>query len=319
MPNDSRKIISIVVPCRDSAKFIGPLIDQLRRLEVPPGWEAEIVVGYQASRDNTLGILKEKGVAIADSRDTGSGPCRNAAVRRTRGSLLVFMDSDARPADNGLLVRVVRRAAELGAFGSLGGPILLEPSQARNPIAVADHFVCWFNWSPKRPSGATDLFQPTTFVVMQRQGFERVGGFDPDHRILHDFDIQERLQAAGLPLYFDHTLRVFHFARDTMRASLEHSWRWGRPFREVYIKRKQPDSWLLVNNDRLFWINLPLIYLRRLRYVLRQSLKVSAWKTLYSLPFILLTLLAWAAGVAFGKGQPIEESGGTDGSPRHAV
>lgn len=302
------KLVSIVIPCRNGADHIGRLIDELRALEAPAGWASEIVVGYQDSRDGTLEILKEKGVTVAPCEAEGPGPARNAAVALSRGELICFMDADARPADRGFLVRVVRAAERLGEFGGLGGPILLDPAQAWNPIALGDHFACWFNWSAKRPSGETTLFQPCANFIMRRAVFERAGGFDRQFRVLQDFELQERIQRLGLPLHFDNTLRVYHHARGTLSSSWSHSWWWGRPYRETYIKTKQADSWFFVQSERFFWVNLPAILLRRLRYVTVRALRVSPAKTLYSLPFLVMTVFAWALGVAFGTGQPPPEA-----------
>lgn len=299
--------VSIIIPCRDGAKHVGALIDRLRLLRVPTGWNVELIVGYQRSRDDTLRVLKERGVTIAYCEEFGPGPARNAAVAASRGALLVFIDSDARPTDDDWLVRVVTAAGALGSFGGLGGPILLDPAQARNPVAIADHFACWFAWIPKRRSGKTLLFQPNTFFVMPRDVFDRVGAFDARFTVLQDFELQERIKRAGLPLYFDNTLGVYHVARGTLVSSLMHSWLWGCPYREAYITRKESSMWLFVHNPRLFMLNFPGIFLLRVAIVVGQAMRVSVWKTVYCLPFLLLTIFAWAVGVVLGKGQPVAE------------
>jgi len=308
MNDISPNLISIIIPCRNSEKNVGSLIDHLRSLHVPEGWDCEIVAGYQESRDRTLSVLKQKEVKIAFSSEFGPGPGRNAAVKSSRGSLLFFIDSDARPVDKDILLNIIRAVGKLEDFGGLGGPILLDPCQKMNPVALADHFACWFNWSGIRKSGKSRVFQPTTNFVAPRKVFETAGGFDPDFRILQDFELQERIMDLGLNVYFDSSLPVFHHARETIAASLKHSWQWGAPFREAYIRKKQSRMWLFVEKDGMFFLNLPAIFLRRSSLVLLRSLRVSPVKTFYCLPFLMMTIMAWSLGVAFGTGQPAPET-----------
>ena len=301
----SPRRVSFILPCRNAARHLGALVDALRDLVVPPGWEMEIVAGCQASRDDTLQILKERGVTIAPSNELGAGAARNAAVRSSRGSLLVFMDSDTLPADNELLVRIIRKAEELGTFGGLGGPIRLHPSQAWNPVAIADHYACWFNWTESRASGVTRLFQPTTFFVMPRDVFEQVGGFDVRFLILEDCELQDRVIAANKLLYFDRSLSVFHYARGSLLQSCKHSWAWGPPFREYFLEHPPLPRWLITGKRRWFWLNLPSIFWVRLGIIFMKTSREPWARMLYGLPFLLATVLAWSLGATFGKGSGI--------------
>jgi GT2 family glycosyltransferase len=302
-PHDPH-LISIVIPCRNAANSVGRLIERLRSLPIPDGWNVEMVAGYQRSEDDTLSVLQAAGVSVAHCDSFGPGPARNAAVAESHGTYLYFIDADACPARDDLLLRFAEAAEELGDFGGIGGPILLEPRQRRNPIAVADHLACWFNWTASRPSGQTDSFQPTANFAVRREVFEQVGGFDPAFRVLQDFEIQERIRALGLPLYFRADLPVYHHARGTIRSSWGHSWWWGIPFRKTYIDRRRAARGRAVTDRRWFWLHLPRIFRRRLVMISRRSWPASKWQLVLTFPFVVATVLAWSVAVVVGKGQP---------------
>lgn len=298
------QLISIVIPVMSGADTIGRLIDRLRSLRKPSGMDLEIIAGYTPSRDNTLEILQEKGVTIAHSEPRGPGTARNAAVKVSTGAYLYFIDADAWPLHEDFLVRVMRIWQSLGTFGCFGGPILLDTRQRGNPVAVADHFACWFNWTAERASCQSSLPQPTVSLAITRTLFDRLGGFDPSLCVLEDFEFQQRILERGLPINFCADIPVCHRARGTPWASWRHSWRWGLPYREVYLRYAQNQKWRFIDDRRLFWLNLPRMFLRRVRLVLRGSWRVSKWQTLYCFPFLLATIFAWALAVVVGEKHP---------------
>lgn len=300
-------VLSIIIPTRNQARTLVPLLEALQRLKTPHGWTVEIVAGYYESHDHTLDVLQRNGIRIAYAPEVGPGAGRNAAAGLSRGDLLYFLDSDARPVGEDFLIRLVRIAGRLGGFGAFGGPILLPPEQRWNPVAVADHFACWFNWHERRPSQRTRLFQPSVSLVIPRAVYQSVGGFDDRIRVFEDYEMQRRILKRHLPIYFVREFPVTHCARGAPWRSWRHSWYWGGPFRETYLK-KVPDYPLRFPlGSRLFALNVPGLYARRMRMVLRSAWHVSRWQTCYAFPFTAATVLAWVLAVAFGRGAPRPE------------
>ena len=265
--------------------------------------EVEIIAGYYRSRDNTLEILRDKAVPVARTEQPGPGVGRDAAVRLSKGEFLYFIDADTSPVHDDFLVRMMHIWESAGTSGCFGGPILLEPRYRRNPVAVADHFACWFNWTSERGSCETKLPQPTVSLAMTRSLFDSLGGFDPALRVLEDFELQRRVVERGLPISFRVEIPVYHAPRRTLWSSWRHNWWWGLPFRDTYLKHTRGQKWRFIDDRRLFWLNLPRVFLRRVRLVLRQSLRVSKWQTLYCFPFLLATIFAWSLAVVVDKGQ----------------
>ena len=283
---------------------IGRLIDRLRSLQKPPGMDIEIIAGYSPSRDNTLEILREKRVTIAHSGDPGPGPGRNAGVKLSKGEILYFIDADTYPVHDDFLRRMMRIWEAVGPCGCFGGPILLARDQRWNPVAVADHFACWFNWTIERGSCRSTIPQPTVSLAITRRLLDTLGGFDPAFRVLEDFELQRRILEWNLPINFCVEIAVYHRARGSPWKSWRHSWWWGLPYREAYLKHATDQKWLFIADKSVFWLNLPWMFLRRLRLVLRQSWRVSKLQTVYCFPFLLATIFVWALAVVVSTGQP---------------
>jgi len=299
-----RRTLSVIIPVKNGAATLPALLDSLYRQAKPPGWIIEIVAGYTASRDDTLRILRERAVSVAESRVPGPSAARNAAVRKSTGALLYFIDADAAPVGDDFLVRLVRAAArleKLGRLGAFGGPIRLDPAQRRNPVAVADHFACWFNWSDKRPTQRTTLFQPTVSLAMPRAIYRALGGFDESILVLEDFALQARLLAHGFRLYFVNELQVVHRARGSPAKSWRHSWSWGAPYQANYLAKAGSRELRFPLGSRLFCLNLPFIFARRMKLVMRAARRVSDRQALLASPLIAATVFAWALAVVVGE------------------
>ncbi len=305
------RTLSIIIPAMNAARTLAPLLDDLLAQEIPPGWAKEIIVGYSESHDETLEIVQSRPVKITNCTTVGPGAARNVAVKEATGDIFYFIDADARPVGNDFLrnlVRVIEDRECDNKFGGLGGPILLNPAQRKNPIAQADHFACWFNWSTLRKSQKTALFQPTVSFVTPRTVFEALDGYDTSIRVLEDFDFHKRALAAGYSNYFVQEIPVTHLARDTVLKSWRHSWYWGVPFRSAYLEKTNETTFRIPPESRWFWVNLPRIFLKRMGLVLRSSCRVSPGWTMVSLPFIALTVFSWSLASVVGREQPSAET-----------
>ncbi len=298
------KIFSMIIPVRNQARALSKLLMTLTHLTTPPCWEVEIIGIDNASTDNTLQVLRDSGVRFLRCDKIGVSAARNAGVKMSRGELLCFMDADACPVGEDFLVRVVEAAERLGNFGMLGGAIELPGDQLRDPVAVADHWVCWFNWTAKRPAGKTTLFHPGVYLIMLRAVFEALDGFDIDVKILEDFEFQHRMQVRGFPMYYDPSLVVTHEARNSLWRSWRHSWSWGGPFRSTYLTHVSGCSYWFPVGHSCFFLNFPAIFYRRLRLVLRSSPPVSRCFSWCCLPLVVAGILVWTLGVVWGTDQP---------------
>ena len=294
-------LVSIVIPARDQGRTLRPLLDTLRRLRPPKGWAAEIIPVYTPSKDDTLQVLKDSGMRYVTCEARGAAAARNTGVKHANGALLYFVDSDACPVGEDFLVMLVAAALKLKRFGVIGGAIILPPRHRWNPVAIADHWVCWFNWHPKRPSQQTRLFQPSLSIAVPRVVYDAVGGLDPAVPVLEDYELQQRIMRRGLPVFFINKLVVTHEPRASLVASWRHSWGWGAPFRRVYLGSNPRYPLAFPVGHRFFALNLPFLFWRRLRLVLRAAWTNSGLQTVYAFPFIVAGVFVWTLAVIWGR------------------
>jgi len=87
-------LTSIVIPCRNQARFlgesIGSALSQTHR-------EIEIIVVNDGSTDNTLEAVRGfAGVRCLNLRHRGLAGARNAGLNGSNGSYILFLDADDR-------------------------------------------------------------------------------------------------------------------------------------------------------------------------------------------------------------------------------
>ena len=310
-----QRILSIVIPVRNQPDTLDDLLAAIGRQQVPSGWEVETICVDNDSTDNTAEVIRSHPVTYLLEQRLGPSVARNTGAAAARGELLWFMDADAVPLGDDFLLQIVATADELGDFGGFGGPILLPDSQLNNPIAFADHMACWSAWHAWRPTGESG-FQPTSIVV-RKSVFDEVGGYNTQIRVLEDWDLQIRLEqsrrlaegpdAPLRPVWFVQSLAVAHSARSTLLRSIRHSWYWGLPSREGWLERTGIPVGRYERPWRR-WLALPGLLWLRARHPLHNAWRVSPLRTIISLPFLFVTLVAWSSAVIVGQGQPDDDT-----------
>jgi len=302
-------ILSVIIPVRNQAGPLSRLLDKLRNQAIPPDWLVEVIVVDNSSTDHTAAVIKASPFTYALCTELGSGAARNAGVRVSRGSLIYFMDADTLPGSDEHFVAVTQIARRIGPdkFGAFGGAVVIPPNQRWNPIAIADHWACWFNWHPARKPERTKLFQPGLSLVATRRAFDAVGGFDNSITIMQDMEFQHRLMKHGFAIYFTPRLVVMHEARGSLWRSWRHSWSWGGPFRERYLPTAPNYGLKYPLGDPRFFRNLVPLFRRRFRMVTRIARANAKWQVVYCYPFLAATIFAWAYAVVRGAEPTHEE------------
>jgi glucosyl-3-phosphoglycerate synthase len=131
-----RGSVAVVLPAREVAATIGPILDRLRRF-IDAGLVDRLLVVDADSADGTAAVARERGVEVVSESSLAPdlGPCRGKgdAMWRAAGALeedlIVFLDADTSGFEAGFLTGIL-------------GPLLLEPGvrmvkgSFRRPLAV---------------------------------------------------------------------------------------------------------------------------------------------------------------------------------------
>jgi glycosyltransferase involved in cell wall biosynthesis len=196
--------ISVLIPCYQSARFLGAAIESALRQTVPP-WE--IVVVDDGSTDDSAGVVRRCGgsVRYVTQEHAGIVAARNHALQLAGAPLIAFLDADdVWPVDS-LALRVAAMTAEpyaevvAGRLQRFAGDVVDTPDAA----------------AAARVAGT---------MLIRRDVFDRIGVFDPTLRVGETMDWVARAVHAGVRIVeIDHHVlhRRVHDANTVRRVPVE--------------------------------------------------------------------------------------------------
>lgn len=209
---------------------------------------------------------------------TGPAEKRDAAVREARGEIIAFLDDDAYP-DAGWLTTALRHFQN-STVVAVGGPALTpanDPLWAQTSGAV---FASWLGSGPTRmrhaPVGEVRRIDdwPTVNLLVRREAFLAVGGFDTSYWPGEDTKLcLDLIQRGGVILY-DPAARCFHHRATTPLRHLRQVGRFG--LHRGHFARVYPETSL-----RLSYF-LPLLALTTVIALIGVAMRVPSTRSLMS-------------------------------------
>ena len=186
-----RVSISIIIPALNEERMIGRCLESLTQLDFACE-RFEVILVDNGSRDKTLAIaesfqdrLNLRVLQITGVRISG---LRNAGARAASGEILAFLDADClAPYD--WLDRIFALAPADNA-GVLGAHYLL-------PEDSTWVGKTWHTYQEAPKSGEVSHI-PAGDLIMRREDFLRIGGFDESIQTNEDYELCERTRAAGM-------------------------------------------------------------------------------------------------------------------------
>lgn len=206
--NKNLPLVSIIVPAYNAMDHLSDVLPAILESDYP---EFELIVVDDRSTDHSAGIAEEyANKVVRNPARRGPGYARNLGAEESRGSILVFFDSDVRVAPDTVssLVSVLRREPELAAvFGSYNTvpPEKNFLSQYKN---LHHHFV--------HQSGKSDA---GTFWsgcgAIRRDVFMSLGGFARQYSspAIEDVELGYRIKEAGHKIRLAKDIQVTHLKR----------------------------------------------------------------------------------------------------------
>jgi glycosyltransferase involved in cell wall biosynthesis len=226
--------LSVVVPCRNAAAFLGAQLDALARQRCEAAWE--VVVVDNGSSDGTRQVAEGycnrlPRLVIVDAVDRrGAAYARNTGAQAAQGENVAFCDADDEVDDNWLpAVAAALRKHEAIAFRT--DTAKLNPGADGRMINQSDGLQP-YTYPPYLPySGGT--------IAMRRDLFLKLGGFDESMLACEDADLCWRLQHAGVPLVFARDALVHVRLRTSLGAMCRQARLWGE-YNVVLYKKYRP-------------------------------------------------------------------------------
>lgn len=230
--SDRRPAVAVVLPFHGDSEEAAFALRQLEGLATMPGDERVLA---DNTVDNVAGSLAPAGVTVHSCRvKRAVYTARNEGAELTSAPWLLFVDADCvLPAD--LLDSYFDPAPRPGQ-GAIAGAVEGLPDQPRlvsryvrsrghlDQTDLADH-----------PFGPTAV---TANLLVRREAFERIGGFQELTRSGGDLDFSWRIQNAGYELGLNPAAAVGHDHRETVSALLKQARRIGAGSR--WLGRRHP-------------------------------------------------------------------------------
>ena len=177
------ELVSVVIPCYNQGHFLAEAIESVLEQSCP---HFEIVVVDDGSTDDTADVAGQyPGVRCIRQNNQGLAAARNAGLRESSGSYVVFLDADDRLLPNALELGVdcLRACPDCAfVFGqrrhiAADGSPLPTPEQ---PSVDADHYLGLLRTCFIGPPGA---------VLYRRSAVESVGGFNVTAPATADYEM----------------------------------------------------------------------------------------------------------------------------------
>lgn len=195
--------ISIIIPALNEEKMIGRCLESLARLAFARE-QFEVLVVDNGSRDKTIGIaesFKDRlNVRILQKTGVRISALRNLGARAAQGNILAFLDADCMPARDWL--DHILELAPADGTGVLGAHYLLPEDSSWVGRT-------WHRYQEAPKSGEVSHV-PAGDLIMRREDFLRVGGFDETIQTNEDYELCERARTAGMQVRAFPQIGVIH-------------------------------------------------------------------------------------------------------------
>jgi glycosyltransferase involved in cell wall biosynthesis len=184
--------VSIVIPTLNEATYLGNCLRTIANLERPAGISTlEVVVVDNFSTDSTAEIARSSGVKLIQLPPKNVGNSRNTGAKAVNGSFLAFVDADC-GLDSLWLVRCfphLLKPEVVGVGTHISSPLPDAPWVEKY----------WYELGYQKPEeSATEVeWLPTFNLIVKRDAFLEVGGFNENLATCEDSDLGYKLSALG--------------------------------------------------------------------------------------------------------------------------
>jgi glycosyltransferase involved in cell wall biosynthesis len=190
-------LVTVVIPAHNAERFVAEAIESVLAQTYAP---VETIVVDDGSTDRTAEIAaRYDDVRLLHQKNRGAPAARNAGVAISSGELLTFHDADDAMLPNRLETQVEHLLSNPGVGCVLASQeLVMEPGVQRPLWAGADPVFDRIGADVRTET--PDIYIVT--MVMSRELFDSVGGFDETMAPVEDVDIVFRLMERDVELAF---------------------------------------------------------------------------------------------------------------------
>jgi glycosyltransferase involved in cell wall biosynthesis len=220
---------SIVIPAYNEEAVIGKCLGSIAALE-GGGVSFEVIVVDNGSRDRTVEVARSYADRMALQVMVRPGirisAMRNAGAAAARGKYLSFLDSDMEV--RGEWLRKARKILEAPGRRLIGAEHLVPPGSGWMARL-------WYQERSGEKRGAVS-YNASGNMMMTREGFEEIGGFDERIETNEDFEICQRAREAGWEITAHPEIATVHWGTPQTLKAFFRQQRWhGKNVLQVFL------------------------------------------------------------------------------------
>lgn len=302
-------IVSVVIPARNEADRIASVVDAITK-QATADTRIEILVADDGSRDDTAKYAKQAGAVVIHTSPPGTpgnpARARNIAARKSSGDPIVFLDADCTP-ETGWLAALL--SAQARGTTTIGGSLDLPPGLS--VIARCDYYCGCYLTHSRQPAGWVPHHPPNNISV-RRDAFLGTMGFTeraPLNYTNEERHWQAELGKAGHRIYFEPAACAYHHNRPGFINFMRRNFRWAYTAVEAKAETQTTRyAWLYRFPLAIVILSLPYALLQTF-YILGCWVKVGRFEPLLLFPLVLVSRVAYAAGLTAGGAEYLYRRG----------
>lgn len=219
--------LSVVIPVKDRADELKRCLASLAALSYPRE-KLQIIVVDDGSSDDSPAVARACGAQVVHSGGTGLGPAaaRNVGASFARGEILAFIDSDCSASTEWLteLLPAFDDPKTVAVGGKVDG-MCTESAVDRYEAVMSS-----LSLGSRERSGSEGddtFYLPSCNLLVRRDAFLAVDGFDDTMHVGEDVDLTWRLRDEGLTITYLPAGTVLHEHRSTLRSFMSRRFDYG--------------------------------------------------------------------------------------------
>lgn len=197
--------ISFIIPSYNEAKYIGNCLKSILCQEVSHNLFELIVVDNESS-DCTTEIATSFGAHVLINKKRGAASSRNMGALYAKGRFIAFIDADC-ILDSLWLAHMLKHISSPCVVASAARATPITEGMTWVEKGWANIFVCKSSCQKREFTSVTSL--GSSNMLIKKNIFEVVGGFDESLLSCEDYDLSQRLIKIGT-LLIDEQIKVTH-------------------------------------------------------------------------------------------------------------
>jgi glycosyltransferase involved in cell wall biosynthesis len=246
-------MISVIIPSYNSENTIAGCLDAIQNQEYKEPYEIILV---DSSIDRTTEIVSlnypEINFTHLDKK-TDPGTARNIGIKKARGDLIAFIDSDC-VASPDWLVRIA--AAHNSDYNVVGGSVK-NGNHENDMVAWAGYLAEFREFLPGKPKIEVNHI-PTCKISYKKEIFDKYGMFKGEYYPQEDLIFNYNLRKNGEKILSDSSITVSHNHRSDMKSYINHQMKIGRITSKV-LKILDLEGSFIARNPLIAAIVIPFL------------------------------------------------------------